>query len=65
MGTARARLNTCPSPQNKRAAFRATQERLQQLFTVGWTPEEFAQAEAEVAALPANPQGQLKLEVPR
>lgn len=65
MGTARARLSPCQSEQSKRAAMRAAQERLQRFFTQGWTPEELAQAEADLATRPESPQRQLELLVRR
>jgi hypothetical protein len=40
---------------------RAAQERLQRFFTQGWTPEELAQAEADLATRPESPQRQLEL----
>ena len=63
MPTARARLSQCQSDQSKRAAMRAAQERLQRFFAEGWTPEEKAQAEADLAKRPESPQRQLELSV--
>ena len=63
MGTARARLTPCPFKPSERAAMLAAVEQISRALTRGVTPEQVAQARAELQALntPRQPQLPLKL----
>ena len=63
MGTARAGLKRWKLKPSERAAMRAAVEQITRVFAEGVTPEQVAQARAELQALNEPRQPQLMLKV--